>query len=128
VKKIGINYSYLQMDKSAGVFISKYALDYLKHKIVVSIDHSVLQNLSASWKVAYLDRSGTYDANKVYGAASIIENFTPYCMLDGRLNWSHKKFDIYADVNNILNADYADYGGLTQPGTSANIGIRLKLN
>jgi len=128
VRKIGVNYSYLQLDKSAGTFISKYALDYLKHKVVVSVDHSILRNLSATWKLAYLDRSGTYDANKVYGAPTIITNFSPYFMLDGRLNWSHRNFDIYGDVNNILNASYADYGGLTQPGTNVNVGVRLKLN
>jgi len=127
VRKIGLSYSYLQLDKSASTFISKYALDYLKNKVVLTVDHSILKNVSASWKVAYLDRTGSYDANKVYGASSVIKNFTPYFMLDGRISWSQKKFDIYGDLNNILNATYADYGGLTQPGTSINVGVRLKL-
>jgi len=128
IHKIGLSYSYLQLDKSASTFISKYALDYLKHKTVLTVDHSVWKNLSVSWKAAYLDRTGTYDANKVYGAPSVIENFTPYFMLDGRISWIQKKFDVYADVNNIMNTTYADYGGLTQPGTNVNVGIRLKLN
>ena len=127
VKKIGINYSYLQLDKSASNFISKYALDYLKHKVVLTIDHAIWKNLSASWKVAYFNRAGNYDANTVYGAPSIITDFTPYFMLDGRLSWIQKKYVVFADINNILNTTYADYGGLTQPGTSANIGFRLKL-
>ena len=127
VRKIALSYSYLQLDKSASTFISKYALDYLKHKVVLSVDHSIFKDFSASWKVAYLDRTGSYDANKVYGASSVIKNFTPYFMLDGRISWSQKKFDIYGDLNNILNATYADYGGLTQPGTSINVGVRLKL-
>ena len=128
LSKIGINYSYLQSDKSANNFISKYALDYLKHKVVLIIDHAVLNNLAASWHVGYYDRTGNYDANTVYGAPSVIKNFTPYFMLDGRLSWTQKKFDVFADLNNILNTTYADYGGLTQPGTNVNIGVRLKLN
>ena len=128
LSKIGINYSYLQSDKSANNFISKYALDYLKHKVVLIIDHAVLNNLAASWHVGYYDRTGNYDANKVYGAPSVIKNFTPYFMLDGRLSWTQKKFDVFADLNNILNTTYADYGGLTQPGVNVNIGVRLKLN
>ena len=127
MRKLAINYSYLQLDKSASNFISKYALDYLKHKVVLIVDHSIWKNVSASWNVAYLDRSGTYDANSVYGAPSIIQNFTPYVMFNGRLLWSHKKCDVYADVNNILNTSYADYGGLNQPGTSVNVGIRMKV-
>jgi len=127
VRKVAINYSYLQLDKSASNFISKYALDYLKHKVVLIVDHSIWKNVSASWNVAYSDRSGTYDANRVYGAPSIIQNFTPYVMFNGRLLWSQMKCDIFMDVNNILNTSYADYGGLNQPGTSVNLGIRLKL-
>jgi len=128
VRKITFSYSYLQLDKSASNFISKYALDYLKQKAILSIDHAIWKNLSASWKAGYYDRSGNYDANKVYGAASIIRNYTPYFMLDGRLLWSQKEFDVFADVNNILNTTYADYGGLIQPGTGVNVGVRLKLN
>jgi len=128
IRKIGLSYSYIQLDKSASTFISKYALDYLKHKIVLTVDHSVWKDLSVSWKAAYLDRAGTYDANKVYGAPSVIHHFSPYFMLDGRISWIQKKFDVYADVNNILNTTYADYGGLTQPGTNVNAGVRLKLN
>jgi hypothetical protein len=44
------------------------------------------------------------------------------------LLWSQKKYDIFVDANNVLNAAYADYGGLIQPGTSVNVGVRLKLN
>jgi len=128
IRKMGINYSYLQSDKSASNFISKYALDYLKHKVVLTIDHDVWSKLSASWHVGYYDRAGNYDANTVYGAPSVIKNFIPYFMLDGRLSWTQKKFDVFAGLNNILNTTYADYGGITQPGVNVNIGIRLKLN
>jgi vitamin B12 transporter len=127
VRKLGINYSYLQSDKSASNFISKYALDYLKHKVVLILDHAIWNNISASWHVGYYDRNGNYDANTVYGAPSVIQNFTPYFMLDGRLSWTQKKVDVYAGLNNILNTTYADYGGLTQPGINVNIGVRLKL-
>jgi iron complex outermembrane receptor protein len=128
IRKMGINYSYLQSDKSASNFISKYALDYLKHKVVLTIDHDVWSKLSASWHVGYYDRAGNYDANTVYGAPSVIKNFIPYFMLDGRLSWTQKKFDVFAGLNNILNTTYADYGGITQPGVNVNIGVRLKLN
>jgi len=128
LRKIGFTYSYLQLDKSASNFISKYALDYLKHKVVLTLDHAIRKNWSASWNANYLDRAGNYDANKVYGAASVIKNFTPYFLLDGRILWSLKKYAVFADINNILNTTYADYGGLTQPGISASIGFRLKLN
>ena len=122
LRKVGIAYSYLTMDKSASTFDSKYALDYLKNKAIVSLDHKVAGKLSASWKFSYLDRAGSYtDVNKK------LQEFKSYSLLDGRLLWNDKGFDLFADVNNILDSTYADYGGLTQPGTNFNVGVRLKL-
>lgn len=122
LRKVGIAYSYLTMDKSASNFDSKYALDYLKNKAIVSLDHKIAGKLSASWKFSYLDRAGSYtDVNKK------LQEFKSYSLLDGRLLWNDKGFDLFADVNNILDSTYADYGGLTQPGTNFNVGVRLKL-
>jgi vitamin B12 transporter len=73
--------------------------------------------------LGYLDRAGSYtDANKV------LQKFSPYAMLDCRLLWNDKHFDVFADMNNIFNKSYADYGGLTQPGRNVNVGVRLKLD
>lgn len=129
VKKAAFSYSYLMLDKAAVGFDSKYALDYLKHKITLTLDHSIWNKLSASWKLGHFDRSGTYDAqtSPIKGAPSIITNYRPYTNLDCRLLWDDTHFDVFGDVNNILNANYADYGSLTQPGINFNVGIRYKL-
>jgi len=122
VKKISVAYSYLQMDKSADNFDSKYVLDYLKNKLIISINHSIWSNLSATWNVGYYDRMGTFtDTNKN------VQKFEPYALVDCRLLWLNGKVDIFADLNNILNAKYADYGGLAQPGINFNIGVRKRL-
>lgn len=130
VKRIAFTYSYLTLDKTAVGFDSKYALDYLKHKITLAVDHSVYKKLSASWKLGYFDRSGSYDAqtSQIKGAPAITTFYKPYTNLDCRLLWNDKHFDVFGDVNNILDTKYADYGGLTQPGVNFNAGIRLKLN
>lgn len=127
IKKIAVTYSYLQLDKTAQGFDSKYALDYLKNKITLNLNHSIWGKLSASWNVGYFDRTGNYDANTISGKPAIITNYNPYLMLDGRLLYSQIKFDIFADANNILNKKYADIGGIQQPGMNFNLGIRLKL-
>lgn len=127
IQKISAAYSYLNLDKKAVGFDSRYALDYLKHKAVLTINHKIWKNLNASWKASYQDRSGTYDANTIKGNASITTNYKPYFMLDGRLLWSQKQYDIFADANNIFNTTYADFGGLIQPGFNFNVGVRYKL-
>jgi iron complex outermembrane receptor protein len=129
LKKIAVSYSYLQMDKKAEGFDSKYALDYLKHKAIIKIDHRIWYKLSASWNAGYFVRSGNYDANTnpAVGSLAQITDYKPYFMIDSRLLWSTYQFDIFADANNILNENYADNGGIPQPGRTINVGVRLKL-
>lgn len=124
LNKVSITYSYLTMNKAAIGFDSKYALDYLRNKITLTVQHAVWNNLSASWIASYSDRAGQYTD---FSTAKLVD-YTPYFLLNGRLLWSQKRFDIFADVNNILNAIYADYGGLTQPGINFNMGLKVKLN
>ncbi|MDR3652319.1 MAG: TonB-dependent receptor [Paludibacter sp.] len=122
LNKVSTTYSYLSMDKSATGFDSKYALDYLKNKVTLAIQHKIWNNLAASWTGSYSDRAGQYTS-----LTNKLVNYTPYFMLNGRLLWMQKLYEIYADVNNILNTTYADFGGLIQPGINFNVGVRLKL-
>jgi vitamin B12 transporter len=122
VQKLGVTYSYLQMDKSAQNFDSKYVLDYLRNKLSISVNHTIWSHFAATWNIGYFDRSGTYtDVNK------IVRTYNPYLLVDCRLLWTGKGFDVFGDLNNILNSSYADYGGLTQPGINFNIGVRKRL-
>jgi len=128
LKKMGFAYSYLSMDKLTNVFQSLYALDYLKHKISFKVDHEIYKKLTASWQLGYFDRVGNYDANtSLTNSTPIIVNYKPYFLLGTRLIWVDSSFDVFFDLNNILNSSYADYGGLTQPGINFNIGIRKRL-
>lgn len=122
LSKVSMTYSYLSMDKSATGFDSKYALDYLRNKVTLEVQHKIWNKLSASWTGSYSDRAGQYS-----NLTNNLVNYTPYFMLNGRLLWTQKLYEIYGDVNNMLNVTYADYGGLTQPGINFNVGVRLKL-
>ena len=122
-QKITTSYAYLQMDKIAAGFDSKYALDYLKHKFIVSVDCQLAKSLSATWSGSYFVRSGTYSLSSSVPA----QNYQPYFLVNGRILWSQKKYELYADINNAFNCIYSDFGGLTQPGINFNAGVRLKL-
>lgn len=124
VRKVGFAYSYLHLDKKAEDYDSKYALDFMKHKVVLTLDHSLYKNFSLTWKGAIFDRSGNY---KEYPSNQLVE-FEPYALVDTRLNFNQKRYDLFVDVNNVFNVKYADYGGLTQPGFNWNAGIRLRVN
>jgi iron complex outermembrane receptor protein len=123
IKKMALSYSFLTMDKSAGSYDSKYALDYLKNKLILSADHNLYKSLYASWKLSYIDRAGDYTDFKTGEKIK----YAPYFMADVRLQWSKASYDLYLDLNNVADVQYADFGGLTQPGRNFMAGVRLRL-
>jgi len=121
-EKLKFSYSYLNMDKVVTGYDSKYALDYLKHKAALSLQHRIFGHLTANWQVSYNDRSGNYSLS----SSTPLQKYKPYFLVNTRLLWSAKKYELFVDQNNILNTDYTDFGGLTQPGINFNAGLRLK--
>lgn len=124
LKQINVSYSYIKMNNEALNFDSKYAFDYLRNKIVLNVNHKLMDGLTAQWSASYNDRAGNY---------VLVDNqpaidYEPFFMLNVRLNWSIKYMDVFADVNNILNSIYADFGGLPLPGINFNAGVRFKIN
>lgn len=123
VRSVTMTYSYLHLDKKAEGFDSKYALDYLKHKCRVAVRHAVWNRLEALWNLSFNDRFGTYGD---FGTGALVD-YAPYFLLDARLQWSGRQVDVFADVNNILNTHYADYGGLPQPGINWRVGLVVRV-
>ena len=123
LKSAGASYSFLNLDKKAEGYDSKYTLDYLKHKFVFNLDHTVWSKLSAHWNLAYFDRSGNY----FDFLSKQTTDYKPYWMLNAKLLWKTEKITLFAEVNNLLNQNYVEFGGIEQPKTNGNTGIRLTL-
>jgi iron complex outermembrane receptor protein len=126
VQSLDLSYGYLTQDKESGTFISKYLLDYLKHKIDIKLTHSLSKNLNASWLISYQDRNGTYTSwigNK-YGNEM---DYAPLWLVDSRINWNRNHFTLYIEVNNLLNTTYFDYGNVEQPGICGKAGVVIKV-
>ena len=115
LRKIGVQYAYINEDMAhpVPVIASKYAMEYLRHKVVLSADARVWRNLalSASWR--WQDRVG--------------EGNNPYSLLDLRLTWDNARWSVYADCNNLLDKRYCDYSFIPQPGRWAKVGFRFKI-
>ncbi|MDR3705207.1 MAG: TonB-dependent receptor [Paludibacteraceae bacterium] len=122
VQRVKLSYSYLHLDKQSDGYDSKYALDYLKHKVSLDIDHDLYKGFSASWRFNYSDRAGNYtDANNA------LVDYKPFFLTDLRLQWTNKKITIFGEATNLFNVKYADYGGVEQPGRWIKSGISVKL-
>jgi vitamin B12 transporter len=126
IRSLNLSYGYLTQDKESGAYISKYVLDYLKHKIDIRLTHDIFKNLSASWLISYQDRNGTYtlwDGNN-YG--SEVE-YAPIWLVDTRIDYIKNQFDFFVEAANLLNKTYYDFGNVEQPGIWAKAGIVVKL-
>ena len=122
LKKARASYAYLTQDKKQMEgYDSKYALDYLKHKCTFSLYHTVYKALSLNWNATLEDRNGDYTLNNKR------EAYKPFFLLNARLQWQTGKVNVFADFNNIFNKQYADFGGIMQPGLWIKTGICVKL-
>lgn len=122
LKSFGLSYSYINQDKDLEPnIVSQYALEYLKHKLVASLQLNIWHRLSVGLHWRWQDRVGTYTDFK-----GEVKSYRPYSLLDAKLTWNADNYKIYAEANNVLNyKDYVDYGNVPQPGTWIVVGARI---
>jgi iron complex outermembrane receptor protein len=128
VENIRLSYTGMTMDKQASGYDSKYALDYLRNKINLRVDHNLwshrnLGAFTAGWSVSWQDRAGTYQILK----SDPLLAYKPYWLTDVRIGWQNKGYRINVDVDNLWDSVYADFGGLTQPGRSIRATFQIAI-
>lgn len=115
IRKISAKYSYINEDSKYDVTViqSKYAMEYLRHKLVINADGRVWRNLNLSLSWRWQDRIGS--------------NNPSYSLLDARLSWDMLRWSVYVDGTNILNKEYFDYISIKQPGIVVIAGLKVKI-
>ncbi|MBN2520886.1 MAG: TonB-dependent receptor [Bacteroidales bacterium] len=126
INNIGLNYSYLDMNKPSVDYISKYALDNLKHNFNLFINHKLFKEyFSVLWKATYQKREGTITLlNK---KTNLFEQkpYNPFWLVDVRLNFYYKFLTFYFEGSNLLNSKYYELGNELQPGRWLRFGITI---
>ena len=116
-----VSYNYLDQDKENTPDIqSKYALEYLKHKVVAQVNLHFWKYLNMSVSYRWQDREGNYQKDKA------LVHYSPYSLLDARLSWDDAQYKVYVEANNILNKTYYDYGNIPQPGIWVRTGVAYR--
>jgi iron complex outermembrane receptor protein len=108
LRTLYVGWSHIDQDKSAGENIqSQYSLEYLRNKVVAKADMNIANavDLSLSWR--WQQRVG---------------NYTPYSLVDARVSWRW----IFVNMENLLNHEYYDFGGVPQPKFWLRAGIEKK--
>lgn len=113
-RKLGIAYAYMNSDIAyeADVVRSKYAMEYLRHKVVAQAEFRFFKRLDATVAWRWQDRVGA--GNEAYA------------LLDARLSWKASSWSIYAECTNLLDKTYFDYDIIPQPGRWLKAGFVRK--
>lgn len=122
----GYTYIYQQRHDDTDVFKSNYAMEYLRHKFVCTLDHRIVSHLSASWTLRWQDRMGSYILYENAQSTGRLVPYDPYTTLDLRLRWSAKHYELWAEGTNLLNQRYYDLGNIPQPGLVVLGGVRIR--
>ncbi|MCF0202507.1 MAG: TonB-dependent receptor [Bacteroidaceae bacterium] len=127
LKSISLGYSHIwQKQKKEGEWLSRYALEYLRNKLVAATHFHIYENRgrrqSADVWLHYRlnDRVGEYT-----DAAGKVHGYEPYSVLDVHARWRMRYVDFHIEANNILNKKYVDYGNVVQPGIWIIGGVRV---
>lgn len=113
LRSLNVAYSYIDQSKVEQASMeSRYTLEYLRHKLVADVQMQLWRQLGLGIYYRFQERTGFYtDVNG--------ENHTyaPYGVFDARATWTHPRYKVYVEANNLFNRSYVDFGNVPQPGT-----------
>ena len=131
---LSVNYAYNNQERQeiTDLYASSYALDYLRHKLIVSFDTKVFSKLSAVLSLRYQKRMGEYvkyspttlsDGSMSYSASTV--GYDPYALLNLKMKWTARSYELYLEADNITGKRYYDIGNVRQPGTWIMAGAKF---
>jgi vitamin B12 transporter len=131
LEKFTASYAYIhqERDDDQPIFKSCYALEYLKHKVVFTLNGRIYGNLNASVAYRYQEREGgylKYDAN--HKSTGQLVSYDPYSIVDLRLSYDAPHYTIYAEANNLFDKSYYDLGNVEQPGLWMKAGVKVNFD
>lgn len=125
---IGLNmgYMYLDQNKAENELISKYALNYLRHKCTANLTHKVTRNLTFSWNYRWQQRMGSY-ISYAHSKEGERTAFQPFGLLDVKADYRWRHYNFFVNASNLFNTPYMDYGDVPQPGfwLTGGVGVRF---
>ncbi len=126
LKRLKLSYTFLHTEKANKEnFISKYALDYLKHNFTASISHKLFTGIDTNWQIIYKDRNGNY-LDYIDGQYQLYD-YHPYLLTNLKLSKKIRKVLLSLDVENLFNIDYRDLSYIKMPGRWVIFSLKYKI-
>ncbi len=109
--KLKINYTYLSVERSTGVYESKYLLDNLRHQLILNVDNKLPFGLKQNW--SFILRSRV--------------NFESQFTVDTQISTHLKDFALFLRATNLFNKLHKDFPRVVLPGRWITAGIKYSL-
>ena len=126
VTSLNLSYTFTYLTKVSEIVISRYLLDNLKHKAVISTNITVIKNITLTGSFNFQDRNGTFLMYNNDSGQSISQPYDPFLLLDMKLAYSFRKLQQFIESTNLLDENYHDIGNLIQPGRWSMLGFELR--
>ena len=124
-----VSYAWIYQHRREGeaYFKSNYAMEYLRHKFVAHLRHRIVSRLSADWTIRVQQREGSYLIYKDLKPTAELRPYGTHALLDCKLSWTAKHYNLFADLSNLTNHHYFDLANVRQPGFMVMAGVGLHL-
>lgn len=111
LKSYSVGYTFLESnyEQPTGL-LSRYVMENLKHQFVAKLEVFFLKKFTNQLMYRYNERVSTGS----------------YQILDEKLSYDAKNYNIYIMVNNILDTEYTETFGVPMPGRWFHIGVSFK--
>ncbi len=110
-KSLKLDYSYLYSDFRINSYQSQYALEHLKHQVIISVLHNLFYDITGYWAFKYLDRFNQESA----------------FVTDIKILKSWQLISYNIAVTNIFNVSYREVGVIPMPGRWMKLEINFKI-
>jgi len=124
--QIRLGYKYMKLSQTAIDLDSRYLLDYLKNKFLLSLEIPLLDNLHFGIQTKIQDRTGWFTDWTSEGEA-YQQDFQPFTITDVNIQYRMRRITVFANVLNIFDVKYADIGHVDQSGRWIRIGCKLSI-
>ena len=122
-----VNYTYIDQEKNAGAYSSKYSLNYLKHKLILQLKLEPLKNTKVNISARYNDRNGHFlQYNNASNEYLTDKAYSPFWLFNGALEYTLDSWTFSLEATNLFNNNYYDMGNIEMPGRWIKIGMQKK--
>lgn len=109
LRLVRLDYAYYYAQKQSGDFVSKYALDHLRHNASLSLAHR-MGPMTVGYRAALQQRNGSYT-----DAQGELVDYSAVVLLDANITYPLGHWQLRLSLNNLLDRHYYDFGGIEQP-------------